>query len=155
MWCPDIFMLRQIHGAPRMTVNRVDATSTDTVHRVRVRVRVNDGVDPVAMSRAFHNSATFAFSEILGRSYGGGILELEPGKAELLPIPAPQLASPDLAADADLLLKAGEVLKAVDLVDRHILIDGLGWSQKQVAECQAAWMSLRDRRLRGGETNWA
>ena len=136
-------MLRQIHGAPRMTVNGADATSTDTVHRVRV----NTDIDPIAMSTAFHNSATFAFSEILGRSYGGGILELEPKEAELLPMPPPELAGAELAADVDLLLKAGEVLKAVDLVDRHILIEGLGWSPKQVAECQTAWMTLRDRRL--------
>lgn len=149
MWCPDIFMLRQIHGAPRMTVNGADATSTDTVHRVRV----NADVDPIAMSTAFHNSATFAFSEILGRSYGGGILELEPREAELLPVPPPELATVDLATDVDLLLKAGEVLKAVDLVDRHILIDGLGWSPKQVAECQTAWMTLRDRRLSRRKTH--
>ncbi|GAA2417925.1 class I SAM-dependent methyltransferase [Mycolicibacterium llatzerense] len=151
MWSPEIFMLRQIHAAPRMTVNGVNATSTDTVHRVRV----NSGVDPVALSTAFHNSATFAFSEILGRSYGGGILELEPREAELLPLPPPGLVSDDLAADVDLLLKAGEVMKAVDLVDRHVLIDGLGWSPKQVAECQAAWLSLRDRRLSRGRNSWS
>ncbi len=151
MWCPEIFMLRQIHSAPRMTVNGVNATSTDTVHRVRV----NAEVDPVALSTAFHNSATFAFSEILGRSYGGGILELEPREAELLPVPSPDLVSRDLAVDVDLLLKAGEVMKAVDLVDRHLLVDGLGWSPKQVAECQAAWMALRNRRLSRGRNSWA
>ncbi|KZS69122.1 lactate dehydrogenase [Mycobacterium kansasii] len=143
MWSPDVFMLRQIHAAPRMTVNRAEATSTDTVHRARVA----RGVDPVALSTVFHNSATFAFSEIIGRSYGGGILELEPKEAELLPIPSPDLATPDLSSDVDILLKAGEVMKAVDLVDQHVLIEGLGWSPKQVADCQAAWIALRDRRL--------
>lgn len=143
VWFPDAFMLRQIHAAPRMTVNRADATSTDTVHRARVV----EGVDPLALSTVFHNSATFAFAEIIGRSYGGGILELEPREAELLPIPSPDLATADLSTDLDILLKAGEVMKAVDLVDQHVLIEGLGWSAKQVAECQAAWLSLRDRRL--------
>ncbi|MCA4761616.1 Eco57I restriction-modification methylase domain-containing protein [Mycobacterium avium] len=149
MWCPEIFMLRQIYAAPRMTVNSVNATSTDTVHRVRL----NAGVDPVALSTAFHNSATFAFSEILGRSYGGGLLELEPREAELLPVPPPELVTHDLAVDVDLLLKAGEVMKAVDLVDRHVLVEGLGWSPKRVADCQAAWTSLRDRRLSRGKNS--
>lgn len=142
-------MLRQIYAAPRMTVNSVNATSTDTVHRVRL----NAGVDPVALSTAFHNSATFAFSEILGRSYGGGLLELEPREAELLPVPPPELVTHDLAVDVDLLLKAGEVMKAVDLVDRHVLVEGLGWSPKRVADCQAAWTSLRDRRLSRGKNS--
>ena len=95
MWLPDIFMLRQIHAAPRMTVNGAHTTSTDTVHRIRV----HPNIISAALSTVFHNSATFAFSEIIGRSYGGGILELEPRKAEMLPIPPPESASPELAAE--------------------------------------------------------
>jgi adenine-specific DNA methylase len=146
LWIPDLFMLRQIHLAPRLTVNAAAATSTDTVHRVRVF----DGVDPTAVAAAFHNSVTFAFAEILGRSYGGGILELEPAEAEQLPIPPPPHAGADLARDVDLLLKAGEIDKALDLVDRHVLIDGLGLSGEVVAACRAAWVSLRGRRTRRG-----
>ncbi|SPM28545.1 class I SAM-dependent methyltransferase [Mycobacterium terramassiliense] len=146
LWVPDLFLLRQIHRAPRLTVNGAAATSTDTVHRVRVA----PGVDPTALAAVFHNSVTFAFAEILGRSYGGGILELEPKEAEQLPIPAPARAGAELACDVDLLLKAGEVDKALDLVDRRVLIDGLGLSPEVVAGCRAAWVSLRDRRTRRG-----
>jgi adenine-specific DNA methylase len=146
LWVPDLFLLRQIHRAPRLTVNAAAATSTDTVHRVRLA----PGVDPAALAAAFHNSVTFAFAEILGRSYGGGILELEPAEAEQLPIPPPARAGAELARDVDLLLKAGEVAKALDLVDRQVLIDGLGLSGDVVAACRAAWVSLRDRRTRRG-----
>ena len=139
-------MLRQIHLAPRLTVNATAATSTDTVHRVRL----TPGVDATALAMVFHNSVTFAFAEIMGRSYGGGILELEPAEAEQLPIPAPAHASAELACDVDLLLKANEIDKALDLVDRHVLIDGLGLSGEVVAGSRAAWVSLRDRRTRRG-----
>lgn len=146
MWVPDLFLLRQIHLAPRLTVNAAAATSTDTVHRVRIE----DGVDPAALAAVFHNSATFAFAEIMGRSYGGGILEVEPREAEQLPIPPPARADADLAADVDLLLKANEIEKALDVVDRLVLIDRLGWSPETVAQCRAAWHTLRDRRARRG-----
>ncbi|OBG59525.1 MULTISPECIES: class I SAM-dependent methyltransferase [unclassified Mycobacterium] len=145
-WVPDLFLLRQIHLAPRLTVNAADATSTDTVHRVRL----SPGVEAAALATAFHNSVTFAFAEIIGRSYGGGILELEPREAEQLPIPPPALAGPGLAGDVDLLLKANEIDKALDLVDRHVLIDRLGLQPEVVARCRAAWASLRDRRKRRG-----
>jgi adenine-specific DNA methylase len=148
LWIPDLFMLRQIHLAPRLTVNTAAATSTDTVHRVRVRPDTKDHVDPTALAAVFHNSATFAFAEIMGRSYGGGILELEPGEAEQLPIPPPAYATTELAADVDLLLKANEIDKALDVVDRHVLIDGLGWSPEVVAQCRSAWVALRGRRTR-------
>ena len=146
LWIPDLFMLRQIHLAPRLTVNAAAATSTDTVHRVRLAT----GVDATALAAVFHNSVTFAFAEIIGRSYGGGILELEPREAEQLPIPPPALAGPELACDVDLLLKANEIEKALDLVDRHVLIDGLGLGTEAVAQSRAAWVSLRDRRKRRG-----
>jgi adenine-specific DNA methylase len=146
LWIPDLFLLRQIHRAPRLTVNAAAATSTDTVHRVRLA----PGVDARSLAAVFHNSATFAFAEIMGRSYGGGILELEPAEAERLPIPAPAHASAELARDVDLLLKANEIDKALDLVDRHVLVDGLGLSDEVVTQCRAAWLSLRDRRTRRG-----
>ncbi len=146
LWIPELFMLRQIHLAPRLTVNAAAATSTDTVHRVRLVAPV----EPAALAAVFHNSVTFAFAEIMGRSYGGGILELEPREAEQLPIPGPEWADPELAADVDLLLKANEIEKALDLVDRHVLIDGLGLSPDVVADCRAAWVSLRDRRTKRG-----
>jgi adenine-specific DNA methylase len=146
LWVPDLFLLRQIHLAPRLTVNAAAATSTDTVHRVRLL----HGDDPAAVAAVFHNSATFAFAEIMGRSYGGGILELEPREAEQLPIPAPAHAGAELAADVDLLLKANEIEKALDTVDRHVLIERLGWSPEVVAQCRTAWHTLRDRRTRRG-----
>ncbi len=146
LWMPDLFLLRQIHLAPRLTVNAAAATSTDTVHRVRLVAPA----DATALAAVFHNSVTFAFAEIMGRSYGGGILELEPREAEQLPIPPPACGSTELARDVDLLLKANEIEKALDLVDRQVLIDGLGFSADVVARCRAAWVLLRDRRKRRG-----
>jgi adenine-specific DNA methylase len=77
-------------------------------------------------------------------------LELEPREAEHLPIPAPAQASAALAADVDLLLKANEIEKALDVVDRRVLIDGLGLSPDVVAHCRSAWITLRDRRTKRG-----
>ncbi|OMC50090.1 class I SAM-dependent methyltransferase [Mycobacterium sp. IS-1264] len=150
LWIPDLFMLRQIHTAPRLTVNAAAATSTDTVHRVRLAADPHSQIDACALAAVFHNSATFAFAEIMGRSYGGGILELEPREAEQLPIPPPAYASAELACDVDLLLKANETEKALDLVDRQVLIDGLGWSPDVVAQCRSAWAALRARRTKRG-----
>jgi adenine-specific DNA methylase len=150
LWIPDLFMLRQIHLAPRLTVNAAAATSTDTVHRVRLTCGPDSRMDPTALATVFHNSATFAFAEIMGRSYGGGILELEPREAEELPIPAPAHASAELARDVDNLLRANEIEKALDVVDRQVLIEGLGLPGDVVAQCRAAWLSLRDRRTRRG-----
>lgn len=146
-WVPDGFMLRQIHRHPLMIANRTNATSTDTVHRVRLTSQAT--VDQIVP--AVFNSATFAMAEILGRSYGGGILELEPTEARALPIPPPELIDPGLIDRLDKLLRDDNVDRALDLVDTEVLIGILEWPEARVHAMRTAWRILRDRRLCRGK----
>lgn len=146
-WVPDGFMLRQIHRHPLLVANRTDATSTDTVHRVRL---VNDATIDQLIPAVF-NSATFAMAEIFGRSYGGGILELEPTEARALPIPPPDLIDPALGERVDKLLRDNDPVGALDLVDGELLVTQLGWDGSRVDSMRAAWETLRDRRLSRGK----
>jgi adenine-specific DNA methylase len=145
-WTPDAFLLRQIYDHPRVVANLAGATSTDTVHRVRTQ----GGVEATRLAAASVNSATFAFSEILGRSYGAGVLELEPSEAEALPIPDPIGLTDADVARVDALLRDGRLVDALDLVD-GALLDELGADAR--AELRRAWEALRDRRLVRGR-NW-
>jgi adenine-specific DNA methylase len=144
IWEADAFMLRQIHTHPRVVANLTNATSTDTVHRMRLA----DGVDAAQLATAAFNSITFAISEIVGRSYGGGILELEPSEAEELPGPDPALVPDHLIITADELVRAKRIEDALDAVDQAVLIDKLGFTRDEVAAARAAWVALRDRRNR-------
>ncbi|MDQ2837397.1 MAG: class I SAM-dependent methyltransferase [Actinomycetota bacterium] len=144
IWVPDGFMLRQISTHPRLTDNRTGATSTDTVHRVRVQ----PGVAMDRLATGAYNSATFALAEVLGRSYGGGILELEPTECEHLPVPDPALVPAALVQKVDELVRAGRPTDALDLVDQAILVEKLGFSTIEVLALRTAWMQLRDRRTR-------
>jgi adenine-specific DNA methylase len=146
VWRPDAFLLRQIHDHPRIIANDTGATSTDTIHRVRML----NGTAPAVLAAASINSLTFAFSEVVGRSYGGGVLELEPREAEALPFPDPHgLTAEDVSA-VDAILRRGELLAALDYVDRRLLVDGAGMEQALVDRLRGAWMRLRDRRLARG-----
>jgi adenine-specific DNA methylase len=145
-WIPDGFMLRQISTAPRLVANLAGATSTDTVHRVRTGA----GVAMPALAAAAYNSATFALAEVLGRSYGGGILELEPSECEALPVPDPALVPEDLAIKVDELVRQRRTEDALDLVDRLILVEKLGVDPTEIAVLRRAWTRLRDRRARRG-----
>jgi adenine-specific DNA-methyltransferase len=142
LWRPDAFLLRQIHRYPKLIVNETDATSTDTIHRVRL----HHGVDGRHLAIGCLNSLTFAFSEIVGRSYGGGVLELEPSEAERLPIPLRGAES----IDFDLihgLLRKDQTEHALAITDQVLLQDGLGLSQKETSLLRGIWIKLRDRRL--------
>lgn len=139
-WTPDAFLLRQIHDHPRIIANLTGATSTDTIHRVRML----NGLHPLKLATASINSVTFAFSEVLGRSYGGGVLELEPREAEALPLPDPKGLTMRDVSEVDELLRRGELEAALDHVDGKLLGE---LDPTKVTELRQVWKRLRDRRL--------
>jgi hypothetical protein len=135
---PDAFMLRQIHDGPKIVLNAAKATCTDTIHRVRVA----EGVDAGWLAAASMNSLTFAFSEIRGRSYGGGVLELEPTEAEGLPFPRP---GPNLPVEElDLWARRKDASQVLDEVDRLVL--GPHLSKDEIGALRGVWRTLSARR---------
>ncbi|MCJ1675673.1 class I SAM-dependent methyltransferase [Rathayibacter sp. VKM Ac-2929] len=147
---PDGFMLRQVSTVLRLTSNKAAATSTDTVHRVFTKPGVN--MDQLAV--AAFNSVTLAMSEIMGRSYGGGLLEIEPSEAVSLPVPDPRLVSSELIEAVDDLLSRGRTDEALQLVDEEVLIGGAGFDRDEIARVHLASTRLRNRRLgRGRKTS--
>ena len=76
VWIPDAFFLRRNNLYPKFVLNRCGAVSTDTMHRIKF----NADVEPENILLAYYNSISFAFTEICGRSYGGGVLEILPGE---------------------------------------------------------------------------
>lgn len=141
IYAPEAFLYRQIHDAPFLVANVAGATATDTIHRVRTK----PGIDTITLCAASINSLTFAWAEVCGRSYGGGVLELEPREAEELPIPLVAAKRLDVEK-LDALLRKGKLVQALDYADHELLVDGLGMTKKDVGLAREAWLSLRERR---------
>ena len=141
VYVPDAFLFRQIHNAPLLVANHAEATSTDTIHRVRVP----SGISVERLCGAMVNSLTFAWSEVVGRSYGGGVLELEPREAEKLPVPYSFAENLDLDY-IDRELRAGNISAALEHGDQVMLHKGCGYTPVESARARSAWMRLRNRR---------
>lgn len=141
-WKPDAFFYRQVGSFPRIVINEKGAYVTDTLHKVRFA----DGVDGDKVVIAFNNSLTFLMSELMGRSYGGGVLTFEPSEARSLPIPF----GPDISLDfskADSLARAGKMDELIEYVDGVVLSGYLGLPQEDIAIIHEGWLTLRNRRL--------
>jgi len=142
IYVPDAFMFRQVHLYPLMVANHAGAVSTDTIHRVNIK----KGVDVDLLSASLFNSLTLAWAEVCGRSYGGGVLELEPSEASALPV----FYSTDIGLDpkkVNDLLKCGKASEALDYVDNIVLVQALGFKKTFIANIRSAWNELRDRRM--------
>jgi adenine-specific DNA-methyltransferase len=139
-WIPEGFVFRQIHDFPRVVRNEAAATSTDTIHRLRCNA------DPELVIANLYTHLTAASAEIEGRSYGGGVLELEPTEAERLLVPA-RLAPALPLAECDRLVRAGKLGQALDENDRLVLAGQLGLSRADCTTLREIWVKMRDRRI--------
>ncbi|GAK58000.1 hypothetical protein U27_04973 [Candidatus Vecturithrix granuli] len=79
----EMLFIRRNNLFPKLIVNEAGTYTTDTMNRVFMKKDINIH----AFVASFYNSLSLAFSEISGRSYGGGVLELMPSETEksLLP----------------------------------------------------------------------
>ncbi|MDO4921354.1 MAG: class I SAM-dependent methyltransferase [Phascolarctobacterium sp.] len=151
VWVPDAFFLRRNNFYPKFVLNKCDAVSTDTMHRMKF----NDGVDPQTILLAYYNSISFAFTEICGRSYGGGVLEILP--SEMGNILLPKVEKIDSALRDGLLTYIdsvvrcdGDIENALDAVDNELLVNVLGIDSKICQKCRAIWKKMQKRRLGRG-----
>jgi adenine-specific DNA-methyltransferase len=141
LWNPDGFALRQVGDYPKLVINPIEVSSTDTIHRVRFKTRKKR--ETVALS--FLNSLTFAFSEIIGRSYGGGVLTFEPTEIEEIPLPILAKSNIDFAK-IDALIREKKMEEALDIVDEQLLIKQLKFTQPEVRMLRGIWQKLSGRR---------
>lgn len=137
----DAFMLRQSGEATRLILNRTDMTSNSTIHRVIW----NDGVDGDAIVASFMNSFTLLMSEVLGRPYGGGVLTIVPGDANVIPFPPEKLLTSSHIVQLDKLIRNKDTQKAIELVDSCVLLETLG--PERLALLQSIRKRVADRRM--------
>lgn len=141
-WIPDAFALRQVGEYPKIILNGTDASSTDTIHRVRFK----EGVDKRLATVSFLNSLTLAFSEVTGRSYGGGVMTFEPSETAEIQIPNFDNFTIDFN-EIDTLIRKREIGKVLDIVDEALLIKHHGFSKEEVNQMRGIWKKLSQRRI--------
>jgi adenine-specific DNA methylase len=130
---------------PRIALNEAGAFSTNTVHGVRP----TDPAISAALAVGFYNSLTLLSAEIVGRSYGGGVLKLEPSEAEALLVPPLSESLVELLDSVDEAVRSRDLEVALDLVDAMVLVP-LGLDDRDIAELRAARVYLSARRRRRG-----
>lgn len=142
LWVPDAFALRQVGDYPKFIINETGASSTDTIHRIRFK----GDLDRNKVVISFLNSLSFAFSEISGRSYGGGVMTFEPTEIEDIILPKPVEFNVDFEL-IDSLIRQRKIEEVLDIVDKELLIKQHGFTKEEVKALRAIWKKLSDRRI--------
>jgi adenine-specific DNA methylase len=144
-----VAMLKRCHHFPRLVLNTARAFTTDTAYRIRPRQ-----ISAAGLVFAFINSLTALCSELEGRHYGGGVLELVPSEIERLLLPRPRAARAALK-ELDQAIRTGLPPATILTMQNRQLLHPLGLTREDCALLLHAWRRLRDRRHRDLRTGAA
>ncbi len=139
---PDAFLHYMGEEAPRIVLNLAGALTTNAIHRVWWR---DDVTSPEAVAVGTCTSLFALACELHGRKYGGGVLKIEPGAANRLPVPVVPAAE-KARLEIDALLRGRKLRSARELADDVVLVRGLGLPAGDVSTLRDAAVKLAMRR---------
>ena len=141
----DVLVGYMAGAYPRAAVNEAGAAYSNSLHGLRMR----DGESPLKTALAFYSSLSLLSLEIEGRSYGGGILKLEPRELDRVLLPWPEVRTADLeelATKVDASLRQRRYADAVERVDEMFLGGEMGLSEDCITRLRSARERLLGRR---------
>ncbi len=151
----DILLTYMAGSWPRAALNCAGALYSNTLHGLRT----HPGVDAAVVALMFHSSLTLLSVEVEGRSYGGGILKLEPSEMSRVRVAAPSLEPGQRQALIDMAdrgLRRQGYEEIVEEIDRTVMQGVLGLSKYTMSLLRSGRERLLERRRgrargRGGE----
>ncbi len=147
---PDLFVTYMNHRAVQLASNGAGVRCINSVHGLRLATEPALGRELLPLAALC--SLTLLSGELVGRAFGGGMLQLLPREAGRLLVPAPRLvAEVDDALRAikpqvRQMLAAEALDGAIRLVD-DVVLPAAGLQAGEIVVLQGAWMELRERRL--------
>lgn len=152
---PDLLFTYMNHDRPRLVRNGAGVHLLNSLYGVQLHAP-RRALGQELLPLASLNSMTLLGAEIVGRSYGGGLLKHEPTEADRLPLPslevleavAPRLRllQPQIGA----LLRRNDITPAVDIIDKLVLREHMGFTEAKLQDLRRARETLQQRRLTRG-----
>jgi len=140
------FMPCMVAAWPRLVVNQSQYTCTNNILRLFWKEERAEE-DWIRLALGTLSTLSQLSAELVGRSYGGGVLKLEPKELARLAVPlVPVKASGELARKVDSLLRKNKVSEATDALDSALLDSNIGLNAAKVEQLRQARNQLFLRR---------
>jgi len=139
----NVLFIRRNNIYPKLIINEANAYTTDTMHRVYPYAKTN----LKAFVASYYNSLSLAFTEVCGRSHGGGVLELMPKETERVLLPYHVENQELLTTIDDLIRKNTPIEEILKITNPIILKKQYGFTDNEVNIAHSIWKKLSERRL--------
>lgn len=143
----DALFIRRNNLYPRLIVNQAKAYTTDTMHRVYLK----PGTKMDSFVASYYNSLSLAFTEVSGRSHGGGVLELMPNETEKVLLPYNESNCELLPLIDQMIREKKDIVEVLEVTDRIILKQNYNFTDEEIELAQGIWAKLSSRRLNRGK----
>ena len=144
IWASEGLFIKRSNLFPRVVVNEAKLNVTDAFYRISMK----DGYDVRSLAFSFLNTLSLIFTELEGRFYGGGVLELIPSEFKGIPVPYVKVKTSDFAKLDSMLRNKESIDSILNFTDGVILRDHLKLSKKDILKINTIYRKLVDRRLK-------
>lgn len=141
---PDAFFFKRSHLYPKLLKNNSDAFVTDSAYKIDMKI----GFDLNSFIYSFYNTLTLLLSELDGRYYGGGVLELIPSEFKKLPIPYVEINQIQFEKFTTDFENKSNIEQILDQNDFNILNSTLGIDNENILRLTEIRNKLKKKRLR-------
>ena len=144
---PDAFLSYMNHNGPRLVLNEVNINSTNSIHRVFFKKELTQ-TDKKLVAISLFTSFSQTSAELEGRSYGSGVLKIEPSEAKRIKLIFPNDKS-ELEIDSvfnqiNIYLRENNYVKAQGTANKFLLKDSI----RDINKIEALLSDLRNKRRR-------
>ncbi len=141
---PDAFFFKRSHLYPKLLKNNSNALVTDSAYKIEMR----NGYDLNSFIYSFYNTLTLVLSEIEGRYYGGGVLELIPSEFKKLSIPYVEIDNTQFDDFIKNFQNKNSIEHLLAQNDFNILNSSLGINKDDIDKLTSIRKKLTDKRMR-------
>ena len=153
----DLFLTCMNADVPRIAANAAAALHLNSVHGIYLRDEFRElGLETLPLVSL--NSVTLLHGEVVGRSYGGGVLKIEPREADRWAFPSPEFVESRRSALREVrpqvadVLGRGELPIASKLVDEALFGGSQQVSRSDLHAVRSAHSALQSRRSSRGKS---
>lgn len=144
---PDAFLRYMGADGPKLALNEARGTSTNTIHHILFK-NILPRYRKRAIALAVQSTITQVSAELVGRTYGSGVLKLEPSDCKKLLVPVPRCSAKEVAKvwkQCNALSEAGDNVSATAVIDDWIYRN---WEGAEPPDLEASSELLQSARRR-------